>query len=88
MSGEATHMKDERGSHATGYIIEQIALGTEHTFKQATEHPQREHIEEHMRNATGIVHEHIGDELRRIEIGGSPEMQAQPVLQVNARCSL
>ena len=72
----------EAGAHAAGKIIEEELLGAPHVLDNATEHPQREHVEQYVREVG--VHEHVGEQLVKAEIGRKEEVQAEQIVEVDA----
>ena len=74
---------NQGGADAARDVVEQIALGAQHAFKQTAEHPQRKHVEEDVGEPTRVVHEHIGEKLGHVELAPLPEVETQPLLQID-----
>ena len=51
-------------------------------FHYATKHPEGEHVEEQV--FPTAMHEHVGEELVNLEIGGHEEVQTEDVVEVGA----
>ena len=66
---------NQGGADAARDVVEQIALGAQHAFKQTAEHPQRKHVEEDVGEPTRVVHEHIGEKLGYVELAPLPEVE-------------
>ena len=62
---------------ATQEIIDDEATLPHGLLNDAPEHPQREHVEQHMRPRT--VQKHVGHHLPEVEIGGQEEVQAEKI---------
>ena len=72
----------QRRAYARDEVVGQEPPSSPIVLQRITEHPQGEHIEEKVREIA--VHEHIGDELPEMEIGGRDIVQAQPTCEVDA----
>lgn len=73
---------DQSRTYSGDQIIGQEPLAAPEVFESVTEHPEGEHVEEKVRKIA--VHEHIGQELPRIEIFRTEVVQAEPTAQVDA----
>ena len=67
----------QSGTNTRHHVKDQETLWSPNIFKDTTEHIHSKHIEKYMRKRMRIMHEHIGNQLKRIKIGGSRKMQSQ-----------
>lgn len=64
-------------AYAGGHVEDEKPLAPPYRFKGASEHEDREHIEEYVPEGVGVVHEHVGYELGCVETVGLYVVQAQ-----------
>ena len=72
---------NESGTDAARHIIEKETRAAKRAFQHRAKHPQREHIEENMRESASGMHEHICHELDRIETRGLEIVQSTQLLK-------
>ena len=68
------------GADAADKVVDQEALEAQRAFDHHAKHPEREHIEEQVRQA--VVEKHIRDELPRPKVVRQDEMEAEHLRQV------
>ena len=67
------------GSDSTAYVVEKETLCAQSAFEQDSEHEQREHVEEDMCEIGCGVHEHVGENLKHIEVRSLEIMQSAEI---------
>ena len=83
---ELHQLLTQAGTQSADEIVGQVLARTPHALNDATEHPERKHVEEQVGEAA--MQEHVCDKLIEIEMGGAEEMQAAPVRQVESTAHL
>lgn len=68
------------GADAADKVVDQEAFEAQRAFDHHAKHPEREHIEEQVRQA--VVEKHIRDELPRPKVVRQDEMEAEHLRQV------
>ena len=68
------------GADAADKVVDQEALEAQRAFDHHAKHPEREHIEEQVRQS--VVEKHIRDELPRPKVVRQDEMEAEHLRQV------
>ena len=71
---------------AAGYIIKEELARPPYAFDHHTEHPQGKHVEEQVRETA--MHEHVRYELVNAELGRSEKVEAEYVVEIDARTAL
>ena len=68
--------------HIGMQLVKQVSASAPVIFNHGSEHPQGEHVEKKMLETP--MHEHIGNELKRMEMGGLEVMQPKEIVHVKA----